>query len=295
MRIITRGDFDGLTSSVLVSVMEGVSEIVFAHPKDMQEGRVEVRKGDFILNLPYHPNCHMWFDHHLSQEDVARTASGFKGMYRIAPSAARVIYDYYNHPDLKRFEYLVHETDRVDSAQLEMEDVKDPKGWVLISYTIDPRSGFGRFQDYFNNMVNWIKTHTLEEILEIPEVKEKCDHFLDELVKFGELLKKHSRLDGNVIVTDFRDLDRTPIGNRFLIYTLFPEGNISFRIFKGKTGDMVAALGHNIFKRDCNTDIGTLLSEYGGGGHKGAGTVQIPIGQADAKFREIIEKLKHQG
>lgn len=295
MRIITRGDFDGLSATVLVSQMEDISDVSFAHPKDMQEGKTEVTENDIILNLPYHPKCAMWFDHHLSQGEVASNLGDFKGMFKVAPSAARVIYDYYNHADLKRFEHLVHETDRVDSAQLHVEDVNDPKGWVLISYTIDPRSGFGRYQDYFKNMVNWITNHSLEEVLQIPEVKEKCDHFLDEQKKFGELLKKHSYQDGNVIVTDFREMDRTPIGNRFLIYTLFPGTNISFRIFKGKSGDLVAALGHDIFNRTCKTDIGILLNEYGGGGHKGAGTVQIPTDQADDTFKEIIEKLKKNG
>ncbi len=294
MRIITRGDFDGLTAAVLVSVMEDTSEIRFAHPKDMQDGKVDVTEEDIILNLPYHPKCGMWFDHHLSQENMAEI-SNFKGKYAVAPSAARVIYDYYNHPDLKRFDHLVLETDRVDSAQLEIEDVKSPTGWVLISYTIDPRSGFGRYQDYFKNMVQWIKKYSLEEILEIPEIKEKCDQFLMEQEKFKDLLLKSSHLDGNVIITDFRELDKTPIGNRFLIYTLFPKGNISFRIFKGKTGDLVAALGHNIFDRSCKSDVGTLLAKYGGGGHKGAGTIQFPAEQADEKFGEIIEKLKENG
>lgn len=295
MRIITRGDFDGLAAAVLVSAMEEVSGIAFAHPKDMQEGKVEVREDDIILNLPYHPNCAMWFDHHLSQEEVAKTSGKFKGRFRVAPSAARVVYEYYNSDRLKRFDHLVAETDRVDSAQLEPEDVSRPTGWVLISYTIDPRSGFGRYQDYFNNMVKWIQEYSLEEILEIPEVKEKCAQFLAEQEKFGALLKKHSRLDGNVIITDLRELDRTPIGNRFLIYTLFPDGNISFRIFKGRNNDLVAALGHNIFNRTCKTDVGILLGEYSGGGHKGAGTVQFPIEVADEKFREIIEKLKRKG
>ncbi len=295
MRVITRGDFDGLTATVLVALMEEISEIAFAHPRDMQEGKTNVTSDDIIINLPYHPNCAMWFDHHLSQKETEKKAGNYKGKFRIAPSAARVVYEYYDHPDLKRFEYLVHETDRVDSAQLEVEDISNPMGWVLISYTVDPRSGFSNFRDYFNKLANWIRNHTLEEILEIPEVKEKCRLFLSEQENFRDLLKKHSHLDGNVIMTDFRDLDKTPIGNRFLIYTLFPEGNVSFRIFKGREGDLVAALGHNIFNRTCKTHVGILLDEYGGGGHKGAGTLQVPEEKADKTFKEIIEKLKRKG
>lgn len=295
MRIITRGDFDGLVSSVLIAIFEPIDGISFVHPKDMQDGKVDVDRQDILLNLPYHPECGMWFDHHSSEKESAKAE--FNGRFEVAPSCARVVYKYYQEePDLKKYDELLDITDKIDSAQLTVSDVENPEGWVLLSYTLDPRTGFTDYRDYFLKLTGWIRTLSLDEIMGMDEVKERCQKVLEEQEAFAAALKKHSRADGNVTITDVRGVKDLPRGNRFLIYTLFPGQNISVRIFDGKKGEFsVIACGHNIFKRDSKTDIGALMKKYGGGGHKGAGTCQTKPDEADRVLGEIVEQMKKDG
>ena len=296
MNLITRGDLDGLTSSVLVTEKEEIDEVRFTHPKDMQDGKVEVFTDDIIVNLPYHENCAMWFDHHDSEVDAPKTPPDVKGKQGIAPSAARLVYEYYDDPALARFGELLAETDRVDSARLGMEDVLNPNRFVLLSYTLDPRSGLGAFKRYFLNLIDWLKTKKIEEIMEIPEVEGRVRMILSEQERYRQALLETSYLDDNVVVTDFRRFDHTPAGNRFLIYTLFPQSNISARMFHGKDqGFVVVAVGHSIFNRTSKTHVGNLLAEYGGGGLRGAGTAQLPTDTADETISKIIERMKQDG
>jgi|TARA_B100000315_G_C14576149_1_gene588012 hypothetical protein len=296
MNLITRGDLDGLTSSVLVTEKEEIDEVRFTHPKDMQDGKVEVFTDDIIVNLPYHENCAMWFDHHDSEVDAPKTPPDVKGKQGIAPSAARLVYEYYDDPALARFGELLAETDRVDSARLGMEDVLNPNRFVLLSYTLDPRSGLGAFKRYFLNLIDWLKTKKIEEIMEIPEVEGRVRMILSEQERYRQALLETSYLDDNVVVTDFRRFDTTPAGNRFLIYTLFPQSNISARMFHGKDqGFVVVAVGHSIFNRTSKTHVGNLLAEYGGGGLRGAGTAQLPTDTADETISKIIERMKQDG
>lgn len=292
MRLITRGDLDGLTSAVFVTQKEDIDEIVFAHPKDMQDGLVEVRQGDVVSNLPYHPMCELWFDHHESEEDAAQVAH-FRGRYGVAPSAARLVYEYYKDPALDRYGEMLAETDRVDSARLAVEDVIHPERWVLLSYTLDPRSGLGQFKQYFLTLLDAAKTQHIEEILEVPEVKTQVNRWLAEQERFEEATREHTYLDRSVIVTDFRELDTRPVGNRFLVYTMYPHGNVQVLVFWGKgKKNVVVAVGHSIFNRTSKVHVGKLLAEYGGGGLRGAGTCQLPIGEADQRISEIIKRIQ---
>ncbi|HLE27837.1 MAG TPA: hypothetical protein VI793_06955 [Anaerolineales bacterium] len=302
MRLITRADWDGLVCAVLLSTVEHIEAIQFAYPKDVQDGKVNVPPNSVIANLPYHPSCEMWFDHHSSEEMLGAPMAAFtgiKGRFGLAPSAARLIYEYYGG-DLKfeRFKELVEATDRVDSAQLTMDDVLNPQGYVLLAYTLDPRSGLKdlELQMYFMLMIDWLKRKPLKEILNIPEVKMMTEGLRANDQAFRDALLKHSYMDGNVVVTDFRGLSDIPPGNRFLVYTLFPESNVSARLWDGKDGTIsTISLGHSIFNRTCKTNVGQLLAEYGGGGHTGAGTAQFPKAEAEGKFREIIQRLKAAG
>lgn len=302
MRLITRADWDGLVSAVLLSTVEHIEHIQFAYPKDVQDGKVVVPENSIIANLPYHPNCVLWFDHHTSEEEIAQPSNAFTpipGRYAAAPSAARLIYEYYGgDAKLGRYKELVEATDRVDSAQLTEEDVINPQGYVLLAYTVDPRSGLKdiELQMYFMMLLDWLKSKPLEEILETPEVKTMTERLRAEDERFREALLRHSRLDGNVVITDFRGLAEVPPGNRFLIYTLFPQANVSARLYDGKGGTIsTIMLGHSIFNRTCKTNVGKLLAEYGGGGHTGAGTCQFPKDEAEPKFQEIIARLKEAG
>lgn len=297
MRIVTRGDFDGLASSVLLTEVESIREIRFVHPKDAQDGKVEADEEDIVVNIPYIKGCGMWFDHHVSEQSEMPAKSEYKGRFEIAPSCARVIYNHYDDPEsrkkLDQYEVMLQAADRLDSAQLTMDDVTSPEGWILLGLTLDPRSGLGpEFRKYFRWLVEYVKELPVKKVLQHQAVKARTDRVLSEQKQFAEICGKHARQDGNVIITDFRGLQEKPVGNRFLVYTMFPEANVEMRLFDGHKGAVVVAVGHSIFNRTCNVNVGEMLREYGGGGHKGAGTTQLPPEGAEEKIQEILKRLK---
>jgi len=298
MRLVTRGDLDGLTCAVLITSCEEIEDIQLAHPQDITEKRLFISDDDIIANLPYQSGCGKWFDHHLLTDANERPPEAFEGRYGLAPSAARMVYEYYlgRCPDIQKYERLLAETDRLDSAQLALEDVTDPKEYILLGYTLDPRTGLGAYEDYFRKLVGWLKTLPLDEILRQPDVQERILRIKANDQAFKDETLANSKLDGNVVFTDFRNVTPTPIGNRFLVYTLFPQANVSVRVHWGPSKEHVAcALGHSIFNRTCHTAVGELLSRYGGGGHRGAGTCLLPAATADAQIAEIIGALKQNG
>ncbi|RMH70609.1 MAG: exopolyphosphatase [Gemmatimonadetes bacterium] len=303
MRLITRSDFDGLVCAVLLKEVEDIESIEFAHPKDVQDGKLEITANDILTNLPYVPGCGMWFDHHSSEADRLETGAQFKGNYAIAPSAARVVYDYYKSDKFDKYAELIEAVDRSDAAQLTVEEVTHPTGWILLSYIMDPRTGLGKFHDYdisnrqlMHNLIDLIREHNADEILEMPDIKARVERYFEHTKAFEEQLRAYSRQEKNLIITDLRGVRDLATGNRFLIYTLFPEANISMRIFDGKAGEfIVVAIGHSIFNRTSNTDVGELMSRYGGGGHRGSGTAQIPIDKADEAIEEIIDQIHQDG
>ncbi len=296
MRLVTRGDLDGLISAVLITTMEDVDSIELIHPQDITDKKFEITGNDIMSNLPYHPSCAVWFDHHELTESNLRPPEGFKGAHAIKPSVARVVYEYYDSEKLKKFESLIDKTDRFDAADLSIEDVTNPQGLVLLGFTIDPRTGLGRFKEYFLKLLEWLKTKSLDEVMTHPEVWARIERYRADNQTFLEALNIHSRQDGNVIITDFRETENVPIGNRFLIYTLFPEANVSVRLQWGPEQKFVATtLGHSIFNRTCKSNIGHLCSDFGGGGHKGAGACVLDPGKADDQIAEIVERLKEAG
>ena len=293
MRLVTRGDLDGLVSAVLIREMENIDQTELIHPQDITDKRFIVRKDDILANLPYHPDCGMWFDHHVLTDSNEKPGGTFKGLYRQAPSTARVILEYYKDPKLNRFETLVSETDRMDSARLNENDVLNPQGYILLGYTMDPRSGLGTFKDYFLSLMDALRDQSIEQILQMPEVKNRIDRMKSEWEQFKQLTIQHSKMEKNVVITDFRDVDPVPVGNRFLVYTLFPEANVSVRIHWGPKKQHVAVVvGHAIFNRTCQVNVGELMSEYGGGGHYGAGSALIWEESSAEEIREIIRKLQ---
>ncbi|MEM7585434.1 MAG: exopolyphosphatase [Acidobacteriota bacterium] len=294
MRLITRGDLDGLACAVIITHHEKISEIVLVHPQDITDRKAEVSSDDIIANLPYHPNCGLWFDHHLLTSSNRRPEGEFKGSYAQAPSAALLVWEYYGKDP--RFEALVEETNRLDSAQLTEEDVLRPQDYILLGYTIDSRTGLGAFEVYFRQCVEWVKELPIHEVLKQPMVAERVRRLEEEDRNFRKSLLESSHLDGNVVFTDFRNEVLLPIGNRFLVYTLFPKANVSVRVHWGPEREfVVVAVAHSIFNRTCNTAVGELLSQYGGGGHRGAGSAPIPTAQADDKLAEIVAALKAAG
>jgi oligoribonuclease NrnB/cAMP/cGMP phosphodiesterase (DHH superfamily) len=308
MRLITRSDFDGLVCAVLLRQVSTIDTIDFVHPKDVQDGKIQVTANDVLTNLPFVPGAGLWFDHHSSEasrNDMSGVA--FQGRFEVAPSAARVVYNYFaeqgKSAQLERYADLLEAVDKSDSANLSHEDVTNPSGWILLSYVMDPRTGLAYFHNYrisnrelMMKMVDWIPEHDVDTILRMPDVKERIDRYFEGQEEFRKIMQKHSTVEDNVIVTDLRGIGDMPTGNRFLIYTMYPNANIQVRVFDGKKGEfIVAAVGHSIFNRTSKTDVGKLMARYGGGGHRGAGTCQLPLEGAEEKVRAIIDECKRDG
>lgn len=297
MRLVTRGDLDGLTCAVIITAKEDVDEIVLLHPQDITEGRADIREGDVIANLPYHRNAGLWFDHHMHTATPVAPPPDFEGSFGQAPSAARLVYEYFGGTEeLGQFEELVRETDRLDSADLTPEDVLDPQRYIKLGFTIDSRTGLGSFMDYFRDLVDLLRIETpIEEVLQEPEVARRCELMEREDARFRQALREHSRVDGNVVITDFRGVEPTPVGNRFLVYALFPEPNVSVRLHWGPRREFpMMLIGHSIFNRTCNTNVGELAARYGGGGHRGAGSVPL-MENPEQQIQLIVAELKANG
>lgn len=293
MRLVTRGDLDGLTAAVLITEMEQIDSIELIHPQDLTDKRFQINSDDILANVPYHPNCAKWFDHHLLTESNEKPPEKFDGLFKIAPSSARLVYEYYANPKLDRYSDLIMETDRMDSANLSLNDVLDPQGYILLGYTIDPRTGLGSFKEYFLDLVQALKTKSINEILQLPEVRRRVELMMQEWDQFKKLTREKSRLEGNVVITDFRDTDRVPVGNRFMVYVLYPKANVSVRIHWGPQKQFVSVVvGHSIFNRTCKTNVGALMSDFGGGGHMGAGATPLKLETADSDIQEIIRRLR---
>jgi hypothetical protein len=297
MRLVTRGDLDGLTCAVLLTLNEEIDSISLIHPQDITEGRADIRPGDIIANLPYHPNCEMWFDHHLHTATANVPLGNIKGRFAEAPSAAGLVYDYYGGKEtMPQFAELVRETDRLDSANLSPGDVLMPGGYIKLGFTIDGRTGLGTFEKYFLNLVELLRSGaTIDQVLKDPSVRRRCEMLDSESELFQAELRTHSRVDGNVVITDFRDLDHTPIGNRFLVYAIFPDINVSVRIHWGPNRSFpMLLLGHSIFNRTCKTNVGELAARYGGGGHKGAGSIPL-MDEPEQQIEMVVRELKANG
>ena len=294
MRVVTRPDLDGLTCAVLLSQCERIDSVELVHPQDVAERRVRIGPADILANLPYHPSCGMWFDNHLLTDPKAMPPTNFRGRYGKAPSAARLVYEHYARarPDLARYATLVSETDRLDSAQLTLDDVVAPSGYVLLGLTLDPRTGLGSSHEYFDLLLPAVRDRPLSDVLSLPEVTERAARMRQQDQVFREALLAHSRSDANVVVTDLRPLDPIPVGNRFLVFTLFPEANVAVRVqWSPDRAKVAVSTGRSIFNRTSRANLGVLMSLYGGGGHAGAGACTLDPASADARIAEIVTSL----
>lgn len=291
MRVVTRGDLDGLTASILITEMEQVDEILLVHPQDITDNKVEITADDILANLPYDPRAGMWFDHHAH---TVMPDGAFKGAYAVEPSVARVIYDYYAADKLQRFAHLVAETDRFDSADLTRNDIDDPQDVILLGFLIDPRTGLGGdFRAQFTSLVERIRTKSLTDVLHDADIRALQNTFRRDDEDFRAFLLANSEVHDKVVVTDYREIENAPVGNRFLIYTTFPDCNVSLRIQWGPGKKLVALnIGHSIFDRSCSVDVGELCRNYGGGGHRGAGGCVLRPMAAGLAIKIITEKLR---
>lgn len=303
MRLLTRSDFDGLACAVLLEEMGLIDGYKFVHPKDMQDGLVEVTGNDILANIPYVPGCGMWFDHHVS-EDERHGAKDFKGASRQADSAARVIYDYYGGEErFVNLSALIAAVDKADSGRFSPDEILNPTGWVLLSFIMDPRTGLGRYRDYrisnyelMMKMIGLCRDKTDEEMLSDPDVIERVKRYFQQDAQFRAMITGHTRVDGNVIITDLRNVGEIYTGNRFVIYALYPQQNISIWLIDGKQKqNAVFAVGHSIINRTSKTNVGSLMLGYGGGGHHRVGTCQVPHDDADVTLMELVDRMKQDG
>ena len=296
MRLLTRSDFDGICCAVLLKELGLMDEMIYAHPKDLQDGKIPVDKNDILANVPYVAGCGLWFDHHSSENERLQLEGKFEGCSKSALSAARVICDYYGAEKFGRFKEMLEYVDRVDSGQLNEYEILSPQGWVLLGFICDPRTGLGYHKGYrisniafMNDLVDHIRTKSIEEILNLPDTKERIQLYLANDLKAREFLTKHSEVKGSVLVTDTRGAEEIPPSNRFLIYSLFPGTNISIRMIDGRGKEFVAiSVGYSILNRTATVDVGALMLKYGGGGHKKVGTCQVPYDQAERVLNELI-------
>jgi len=303
MRLVTRSDFDGLVCATLLKHLNIIDDYLFAHPKDLQDGKVEVTKKDVLANVPYVKGCGLWFDHHTSEQDRLGDIE-FEGRSEPLPSCARVIYEYYGADKFPpKFAPMLDAVDKVDSANLTAEDITSPSDWVLLGYIMDPRTGLGRYRDYrisnyqlMLDMIEYCRTMTAEEIMQMDDVKERLEKYRKDEPKFIQMVKDNATVYGNAVVLDLRDQDAIYCGNRFMIYTLFPDCNISIRVIWGfKRQNVVFTVGHSILNRSSKTDVGKLMLSFGGGGHRAVGTCQVAEGEVSETLKKLVERINADG
>ena len=301
-RLITRSDFDGLVCAAILRELQMLDDILFVHPKDMQDGLIEVTSRDIITNLPYVEGCHLCFDHHCSE--AVRNGNVVRQNLILDPDAdstARVLFNYFGGAE--RFPRISLEmmkaVDKADSARFTRDEILAPRDWSMLNFIMDPRTGLGRFSNFrISNyqlmmaLVDFCRTHSIKQILALPDVKERVDLYNSQRENFLEQIARCSGVYGNVVVMDYRNEETIYSGNRFLVYALFPESNISVHLLKSRVPDTtVVAIGKSILNRTNPTDVGTLCLEHGGGGHTAAGTCQIPSGQAEEIVPAIVSAL----
>lgn len=304
-RLITRSDFDGLVCAVLLKHLNLIDDIKFVHPKDMQDGKVEVSEKDITTNLPYVHGVHLAFDHHFSETLRNPGERTNHIIHPEAPSAARVVYDHYGGRSAfpADWDEMMAAVDKGDAAQFNREEVLNPDKWDLLNFLMDARTGLGRFREFrisnYNlmmDLIDYCRNHRIEQIMELPDVKERVETYQEHTAKCKEQIRRCSQLHGNLVVLDLRNEDVIFAGNRFVIYAMYPEINISIHVLWGlKQQNTVFATGKSILNRSSKTNIGALMLEYGGGGHENAGTCQVDNDKAEQVLATLIQRINQDG
>ncbi len=300
MRLVTRSDFDGLACGALLLEAGVIDHWMFAHPKDLQDGLVEITENDCLANVPYVPGCGMWFDHHSSEMERLELAGKYKGESRITPSCARIIYEYYGGKEkFPNFDDMMIAVDKVDSGNLTIDEIMNPTGWILVGFLMDPRTGLGRWRKFtvsnyqlMEKLMVACKDKTTEEILAMPDVIERIEVYNEQTENFKKMVTEHTRVEGKVIITDLRGVEPIYTGNRFMIYSMYPEQNISAWIVSGRGGmGCSAAVGYSIINKTCDVNVGSLMLKYHGGGHKKVGTCQFTDENMATELPKMLEEL----
>jgi nanoRNase/pAp phosphatase (c-di-AMP/oligoRNAs hydrolase) len=301
MRLVTRSDFDGLICAVLLKHVGVIDTYRFVHPKDLQDGKFEAAKNDVLANVPFVPGCGLWFDHHSSEQERLGPHVEYAGRFAASPSCARVIWDYYGgHAAFPvHFDQMMAAVDQCDSADLTYEQIEHPDGWILLNFIVDPRTGLGRYRDYrISNyqlaeaLVDYCHTMNIDQILALPDVQERVTRYWEQDALFGRMVREHATQHGAVVVLDLREVEEIYTGNRFTLYTLFPEANVSILTTRGvRNQNTVITCGYSILNRTATADIGRLMLNYGGGGHHAVGTCQVAHEDAGRVIAELVAVL----
>jgi nanoRNase/pAp phosphatase (c-di-AMP/oligoRNAs hydrolase) len=304
-RLVTRSDFDGLVCAALLKELGVLDEVMFVHPKDMQDGLIEITDRDITTNLPYVPGVRLAFDHH--ESEALRIGESLENHIIVpgALSAARVVYDYFGGAEQfeRVSEPLMEAVDKADSARFSLDEIKAPSGWILLSFLMDPRTGLGRFREFrisnyelMMELIDACLESSIEEILEMPDVLERVTLYREHAAAAQTQLLASSSVHGKLVVLDLREDEVIHPTNRFMIYALHPECNMSMHVLWGlKQQNTVFAMGKSIVDRSSRTDVGALLLSYGGGGHEAAGTCQVPSADADRVLAELIARVNADG
>jgi len=304
-RLITRSDFDGLVCAVLLNELDLIDDIKFVHPKDMQDGLVAVTNRDITTNLPYVPSAHLAFDHHLSE--TMRIAGDRPNhiIHADAPSAARVVYNHYGGKTAfpRVSDEMMDAVDKADSAQFTLDEINNPKGWVLLNYVMDARTGLGRFRNFrisnyalMMDLIDYCRDHTIEQILALPDVAERVELYNDHAPKAKDQIKRCAKIHSNLIVLDLRNEETIFATNRFMLYGMYPSANISIHCMWGpEKQKTVFATGKSIVNRSSKTNVGELMLQHGGGGHMNAGTCQVENSAAEGVLKDLITRINADG
>jgi nanoRNase/pAp phosphatase (c-di-AMP/oligoRNAs hydrolase) len=303
-RLVTRSDFDGLVCAALLKHLDMLDDVKFVHPKDVQDGKVELGAGDITTNLPYHPSVHIAFDHHHSETLRVEGRPANHVIVAGAESAARVVYEHFGGADtFPGIDELMEAVDKGDAAQFTLGEILHPTGWVLLNFLMDPRTGLGRFRDFsisnyqlMMELIDVCTTLSVDEIVELPDVAERVDLYFEHAEQAVEQIKRCATVHDNLVVLDLRDEEVIHPTNRFTIYALFPQCNISMHVLWGlKQQNTVFATGKSIIDRSSRTNVGELMLSYGGGGHEAAGTCQVDNDQAVRVQRELVGRITADG
>ncbi|MDB5807841.1 MAG: putative exopolyphosphatase-like protein [Betaproteobacteria bacterium] len=304
-RLITRSDFDGLVCAVLLNELDLIDDIKFVHPKDMQDGLVAVTNRDITTNLPYVPSAHLAFDHHLSETMRIAGERPNHIIHADAPSAARVVFEHYGGK--KAFprvsDEMMDAVDKADSAQFTLDEINDPKGWVLLNYVMDARTGLGRFRNFrisnyalMMDLIDYCRDHTIEQILALPDVAERVELYKEQAPQAIAQIRRCAKIHANLIVLDLRNEETIYATNRFMLYAMYPQANMSIHCMWGpEKAKTVFATGKSIVNRSSKTNVGELMLKHGGGGHMNAGTCQVSNEAAEGVLQDLITIINADG
>ena len=303
-RLVTRSDFDGLVCAALLKHLHMLDDVKFVHPKDVQDGKVELGAGDITTNLPYHPDVHIAFDHHHSE---TLRVEGRPANHVIVPgaeSAARVVYEHFGaEATFPGIEELMDAVDKADAAQFELDEILNPSGWVLLNFLMDPRTGLGRFRDFrisnyalMMDLIDYCRDHDIDQILALPDVQERVTLYFEHAERAKAQIKRCATVHDKLVVLDLRGEDTIWATNRFMVYALFPQANISIHVMWGvQRQNTVLATGKSILDRSSTTNVGELMLAFGGGGHAAAGTCQVANDKAMTTLSKLIRKINRDG